>query len=270
MSTNRVLLIEDDPDTADMLLLYFQSRHFETFHAESGSEGIELARTRFPNVILLDLMLPDMDGYDVCSQLRQIALTKYIPMIFLTRKDDRSAKVRGLELGADDYITKPFDVEELVLRVEGSIRRATQANQHEARTGLPTGTLAIEELVRLREHGAHIIRFSLTGFDAYADVYSFMAASDVMYHAGRTIREALGTRMETSFVGILGNDFYVGIRTPNVQAIEEMIFHKWQELVKTFYTYSDAEQGGIRVQIDTPSERMIPLMSFITYDDILF
>src|SRR5688572_25118114 len=145
MAKHRLLLIEDDPDVAEMLLMYFQALEYDVLHADNGKEGIELARTKFPNLILLDVMLPDMDGYEICFRLRKMSLTKYIPTLFLTQKDERASKVKGLELGADDYITKPFDIDELRLRVEGAIRRATRENLHEARSGLPTGQLIEDE-----------------------------------------------------------------------------------------------------------------------------
>ncbi|HEX2621674.1 MAG TPA: response regulator transcription factor, partial [Phototrophicaceae bacterium] len=141
MNNSRLLLIEDDHDVAEMLIMYFTSHNYDVLHADGGLAGIEIARTKFPALILLDVMLPYMDGYDVCRQLRQTSMTKYIPILFLTQRDERAAKVKGLELGADDYITKPFDIDELRLRVQGSIRRATRENLHEARTGLPTGPL---------------------------------------------------------------------------------------------------------------------------------
>ena len=126
MKNNRLLLIEDDHDVAEMLIMYFSSHKYEVLHADTGVEGIEIARSKFPALILLDVMLPFMDGYDVCIRLRQTPMTKFIPILFLTQRDERAAKVKGLELGADDYITKPFDVDELRLRVQGSIRRATR------------------------------------------------------------------------------------------------------------------------------------------------
>src|SRR5215207_1160519 len=148
MPAYRLLLIEDDFDVAEMLLMYFQALQYEVLHADTGEAGIEIARTRFPNLILLDVLLPDMDGYDVCVNLRRRALTKYIPTLFLTQIDERSSKVKGLTLGADDYITKPFDIDELRLRVENAIKRARRENLNEPRTGLPTGELVEEELKR--------------------------------------------------------------------------------------------------------------------------
>jgi len=92
-------------------------------------------------------MLPDMDGYDVCRKLRGSLRTSHIPIIFLTQKDERSDKIHGLELGADDYITKPFDVEELKLKVKNAIDRAAYESLTNPTTGLPSGQL-IEELLR--------------------------------------------------------------------------------------------------------------------------
>src|SRR5439155_23212763 len=113
----RLLIIEDDVDVAEMLVVYFTGQGYEVFNAITGSEGIATARAKFPNLILLDIMLPDMDGFDVCKSLRTTMLTRNIPITFLTQRDSRADKVAGLELGADDYVTKPFDVEELRLRI---------------------------------------------------------------------------------------------------------------------------------------------------------
>src|SRR5690554_5286235 len=148
MAKKRLLIIEDDVDVQEMLAVYFESLGYEVLLATEGAEGIALARSKFPNLILLDVMLPDMDGFDTCKALRTSTLTKYIPITFLTQRDARADKVAGLELGADDYVTKPFDMEELRLRVQGSIRRATRDHLHEPRTGLPTGPMIRAELTR--------------------------------------------------------------------------------------------------------------------------
>ncbi|MCS6872143.1 MAG: response regulator [Anaerolineae bacterium] len=144
MLRKRLLLIEDDFDVAEMLQVYFTAQGYEVFTALNGKEGIAMARAKSPNLILLDVMLPDMDGFDVCRGLRTTPLTKYIPIIFLTQRDRRADKVAGLELGADDYITKPFDIEELRLRVQGSLRRASCEALTDERTGLPVGHAVAE------------------------------------------------------------------------------------------------------------------------------
>jgi capsular exopolysaccharide synthesis family protein len=136
---NRLLIIEDDVDTQQMLTTYFETQGYEVFYAHAGADGIALTRAKLPNLVLLDVMLPDMDGFDVCRELRSATVTRSIPITFLTARGSRADKLAGLELGADDYVTKPFDVEELRLRVQRSIVRASRDHLYEPRTGLPSG-----------------------------------------------------------------------------------------------------------------------------------
>jgi DNA-binding response OmpR family regulator len=264
MANHRLLLIEDDYDVAEMLLMYFASHHYEVFHADSGEAGVDMARSKFPNVILLDVMLPDMDGYDVCRKLRQMSLTKYIPTIFLTQRDERASKVKGLELGADDYIVKPFDIDELRLRVQGSIRRATRESLHEARTGLPTGPLVNEELARRQNETAPwtALYLSVESFKAYSEVYGFMAANEVIGYAARSIQEVVSRQgTPNDFVGIEEDRFIILTHSTTPVELTAAIQQKFKEGVKLFYTFKDIEQGGITLHPGTEQEQFVPLMS---------
>lgn len=263
MTKKRLLLIEDDYDVAEMLLIYFGSQEFEVIHEDTGGKGINSARLRFPHLILLDLMLPDMDGYEVCHRLRQTSFTKYIPIIFLTQRDERANKVRGLELGADDYITKPFDIDELRLRVQGSINRATRESLHEPRTGLPTGQLVDEEIVQRQNRTAPFTAFCLTleGFRTYSDVYGFMAANEVMGHAARVIQQVVSQRgTPNDFVGIVDDQFVVLTSADEITALEAELRHRVNEAVHAFYNFHDVEQGGTILHEGTPDELFVPLM----------
>lgn len=265
MANNRLLLIEDDYDVAEMLVMYFQSNNYEVYHADTGLAGIEMARTRFPNLILLDVMLPHMDGYDVCVKLRSTSLTKYIPILFLTQKDERASKVRGLELGADDYITKPFDIDELRLRVQGSINRATRENLHEARTGLPTGPMVDDEVNKRLSSSAPytMLNYAINGFDAYNDVYGFLAANEAIRHAANTIQRAvsqLGT--PDDFVGISGDEFIVLTHADGVDGLDDTIKSTFADEIKAFYTFVDVDQGGVLLNQDQPDEILVALMEF--------
>jgi len=260
MANHRLLLIEDDYDVAEMLLMYFATHGYDVMHADTGLAGIEMARTKFPSLILLDVMLPYMDGYDVCLRLRQTSLTKYIPILFLTQKDERASKVRGLELGADDYITKPFDIDELRLRVQGSIRRATRENLHEPRTGLPTGPMVEEELAH-RQVSQALLVFSLQDFNAYNEVYGFVAGNQVMTHAARTIQMVISEQgTANDFVGIHNDDFIVLTHNPNPLALANSIMKKFNNEVLAFYSFLDVEQRGLRVSDGMGGERLAPLM----------
>lgn len=262
----RLLIIEDDYDVAEMLVMYFGSQRYEVIHADGGGQGVELARTRFPDLILLDVMLPDMDGYEVCYRIRQNSFTKYIPVIFLTQRDERANKVRGLELGADDYITKPFDIDELRLRVQGAINRATRESLHETRTGLPTGALVEEELAQ-RQHSTQSytdLRFSLDGFHAYTDVYGFMAASEVMAHAAQVMREIvseLGT--PDDFVGITQDQFVIFSHTQQPVELKARLETRLNQSLSSFYSFTDVEKGGLQWKDSLQNEHFVPLMHLL-------
>ena len=126
-------------------------------------------------------MLPDIDGYEVCRRLRTSTRTSHIPIIFLTQKDERSDKLQGLELGADDYITKPFDIEELKLRVQNAIARAERESLTDPRSGLPAGRL-IEDQLRniIRRDDWVFMDLQINYFDAFREIYGFVAADDVI------------------------------------------------------------------------------------------
>jgi two-component system response regulator RegX3 len=121
---HRVLLVEDEPGLAESVRYALDAEGFDVLVADTGVSGLESARVNQPDIVLLDLMLPGMSGLDVC---RQIRLSSDAPIIMLTAKDAESDKVAGLELGADDYMTKPFSMRELVARIRAQLRRAAKS-----------------------------------------------------------------------------------------------------------------------------------------------
>ena len=120
---SKILIVEDDLDVADMLNAYFRVQGYDVFTANWGEDGVRAASASRPDMIILDIRLPDIDGYEVARRLRSDRKTNTIPIIFLTEKRDRADRLHGLELGADDYITKPFSPKELVARVRVLFRR---------------------------------------------------------------------------------------------------------------------------------------------------
>lgn len=126
-----ILIIEDEEDIRDILIHYIKKEGFNILEAEDGKKGIEIVKKEFVDLILLDLMLPSMSGYDVC---REISSIYKIPIIMLTARNDIVDKVLGLELGADDYITKPFDIREVIARIKVCLRRIESLNEMEYET----------------------------------------------------------------------------------------------------------------------------------------
>lgn len=123
MSTDVILIIDDEPDLVELLSYNLAKEGFRTIAEQDGPSGLGTARQKHPQLILLDLMLPGLDGLEVCRSLRRDPQTKLIPIIMLTAKSAETDRVVGLELGADDYVTKPFSTRELVARIRALLRR---------------------------------------------------------------------------------------------------------------------------------------------------
>ena len=121
MTKTKILIVDDDTNIAELISLYLQKEGYDTYEVYSGKQAVEAYGQYRPDLVLLDVMLPEMDGYDVCKEIRKTSKT---PIIMLTAKCDVFDKVLGLELGADDYIAKPFDPKELIARVKAVLRRS--------------------------------------------------------------------------------------------------------------------------------------------------
>lgn len=264
MSKKRLLIIEDDVDVSEMLTTYFESQGYDVLHANEGAEGIVLGRAKLPNLILLDVMLPDMDGFDVCRELRTTTLTKYIPITFLTQRDARADKIAGLELGADDYVTKPFDIEELRLRVQGSIKRATRDHLHEPRTGLPGGPMIAGVLKQLQATtGWHQLDICLNGFGSFREVYGFLTADESLSLVAVVLTEVI-TELGTpnDFIGTAQEAQFTAItHAPDAEVIIKALTERFNERVKSLYNFMDAERGYIVLSPGTATEHHEPLMS---------
>lgn len=142
MAKPRVLVVEDDADIRELIRYNLEQEGFKVREAATGEEGLVSARKKPPDVVLLDLMLPGIQGLEVCRRLRNLAETRTTPIIMVTAKGEEPDIVAGLEMGADDYMSKPFSTRELVARVRSVLRRSSSAD--EARTIIEVGPLEID------------------------------------------------------------------------------------------------------------------------------
>jgi DNA-binding response OmpR family regulator len=264
MSKARLLIVEDDNDIATMLQLYFASQGYEVDIASRGSEALEKTRQSLPHLIILDIMLPDFDGFEVCRTLRTHSRTSHVPIIFLTQKDERSDKLQGLELGADDYITKPFDIEELKLRVQRAILRAEQQSLTDPRSGLPSGRLIEEQLRRIiQSDGWALMDVRINAFSAFTDAYGFVAGDDVLRFTAMLLNEVvnqLGTPED--FIGHVGGSNFILITTQDrAEAIRKTLKERFAQEVRAHYNFLDREQGYLLVTDDSGRAVKVPLMT---------
>jgi len=263
MGKGRILVVEDDFDISNMLRIYFTSQGYEVVVAGRGGEALDRTRQQLPHVIVLDIMLPDIDGYGVCQQLRTNLRTSHIPIIFLTQKDERSDRIAGLELGADDYITKPFDIEELRLRVQNAMRRAERESLTNPTTGLPSGRLNEEQLrLLMRKPDWGLLYIGIDGLDDFNNAYGFLAGDDVLRFVALLLSEtvdAMGT--PDDYIGHVGGDkFMIITKADRGKPLADALKTKFANGILSHYSFIDRDRGYIIIKDTDGRDHQAPLM----------
>lgn len=270
-----ILVVEDDPNTSEMLTAYFTSLGYEVTHAAWGQDALTFAAQLTPDLIVLDIHLPDIDGYEVCSRLRSQRRTMNTPIIFLTERNERRDRLTGLELGAVDYLTKPFDVQEIRYRVRNILRRSgTNVTLHPL-TGLPTTTLVEDQLQRLRSNPELLlVGIRVLGMRAFSDAYGFVSHDDILRAVALILRNtATEIMLEEVFVGQLdAYDFVLII--PEAQRYLAMgrLYQRLHEAISFFYPYQDWESGHLEDGAPLPKidfdMRFVKAEQFVQNDDL--
>ncbi len=270
---SKILIVEDDLDVADMLNAYFRVQGYEVITVNWGEDGVRAATTTRPDLVILDIRLPDIDGYEVARRLRSDRKTKTVPIIFLTEKRDRADRLRGLELGADDYITKPFDIQELRLRVRNALRRASQDTLTNPVTGLPEGEIVNERLAEcLHKSNWALVLVALLNLDAFRENYGFVAADDVMRAVSLMIQNAMreaGTL--ENFLGHLSPTEFVLMVEPGTAGIlDELVHARLEQSLDGFYPIKDLSQNQtLPNRLVIQSAHLVSgERSFVTVDEI--
>lgn len=271
---SKILIVDDEPTIVDLLEENLNMEGYDTVRAYTGEEAIQVMEKEPPDLVLLDLMLPGMDGYEVCRQMQKDVRLSQIPVIMLTAKSATSDRVAGFEKGADDYIVKPFDIDELLVRVRAQLHHL----YHEARnelTGLP-GSQAVEDAIKHRAERAHepwtIIYIDIDYLDVYNEVYSFQQGDELIRLAGRVISDTVreyGNR--TDFAGHVGGDNFVVISTPDQkEVVATKAKERFDAAVPNYYSPVDREHGHV-MSIDrkgNPRQSPLSTLAFDFVDNV--
>ena len=247
-----ILIADDDEDVASAVEVNLQLEGYEVHLAHDGIEAVEQARTLQPDLILLDVVMPGLDGFEVCRELRADPRTMNSAVILLTAKSVASDKVHGLAAGADDYIVKPFEPAELVARVRSVLRRANQMRDLSPLTRLPGNFRIAGELERLvaQPNAAFAVVYAdLNEFKSFNDYYGFLRGDEVIKFTAKVLTEALAANpSEPSFAGHVGGDDFVLIVHPDVaEPISNAIIEGFDSGIAALYDSDDRERGTIRV-----------------------
>lgn len=226
----RALVVEDDPDIADLITRYLEKAGFVTEKIASGIEALEAAEARPPDVIVLDLMLPQVDGLEICRRLRGQERTAAVPIVMVTARGEESERIVGLEIGADDYLPKPFSPNELVARVRALLRRTNRAAADHSR--ISYGAIVVDT-------ERHTV--SSGGLDVTLTAKEFLLLTYLLQHRGRVLsRDVLLT-------DVWGYRYTGGTRTVDVHV--RRLREKLPALASALVT---VKQFGYKLQDPAP------------------
>jgi PleD family two-component response regulator len=244
---SKILIVEDDLDVAEMLNAYFRVQGYEVFTVNWGEDGVRAAQTVMPDLMILDIRLPDIDGFEVARRVRSDRRTHEIPIIFLTEKREREDRLQGFEVGADDYITKPFDVQELRLRVRNALKRVSQGSLTNPVSGLPEGPLVDERLSEvIHKSGWGLLHISVSHLDAFREAYGFVASDDVLRAISLMVHNTMKeTGSPDDFLGhISPTDFVVVVSPATISPFQERIKSRLEQSLDYFYPIKDRENAS--------------------------
>ncbi len=239
-----ILIVEDDLDIADMLNAYFRVQGYNVLTVNWGEDGVVAAQSNRPDLVILDIRLPDIDGFEVAAKLRKDRRTDQIPIIFLTEKRERADRLKGLELHAEDYITKPFDVQELRLRVRNALQRSQRSTLTHPVTGLPEGDLVDERLKQLLiGDTVNLVAVSLHNLQSFREMYGFVAADDLLRAIAMMVQDILKEFGEPGdFLGHLtATDFVIISRSNHISEMADLLRKRLEQSFEYFYKHQDRE-----------------------------
>jgi diguanylate cyclase (GGDEF)-like protein len=245
----RVLYIEDSPTLAQLLEISLEQAGYRIQRASSGEEGLELARADPPDLLLCDVMLPGIDGFEVVRVLRRELATANMSIIMLTAMAN---VMEGLDAGADDYVLKPYDHRELLARVRSVLRRARAMRALSPLTGLPGNTRIQEQLDAMIHSGRRfaLLYADLDNFKAYNDHYGFARGDDVLRLSARLLHAAVqASAGADAFVGHVGGDDFVAITAEEAaKAVVEDLIERFDREIPSLYDPEHAERGWIEIE----------------------
>jgi len=247
-----ILVVDDDPDIARFVEVNLRSAGYDVAVAADGEEALQRASEMRPDLVLLDVMMPRIDGFEVAQRLRRNPQTANTSIIMLTAKALSTDKVLGLTAGADDYIIKPFDPIELLARVKGTLRRAKEMRNLSPLTGLPGNIRIQEEIERMVREGRPfaVLYCDLDNFKAYNDQKGFVRGDRMIQATARIIQDAVVEFAGADgFVGHVGGDDFVAMIPPEVaEDVAKRVVESFDAQVTEFYDPDDLERGFVEVE----------------------
>jgi DNA-binding response OmpR family regulator len=264
VSKGRVLIAEDEDNIREILRMQLELEGYEVMQTCDGLEAVETAEREHPDVILLDVMMPRMDGYEACRLLRQSLATRHVPVIMLTAKKEHADKMAGLSGGANDYVVKPWELPELLQRIHNVLQWSRLQRAASPLTGLP-GNLSINEEIGLRLASGvpfGLLQIDIDSFKSYNDHYGYARGDQAIQTLSRILVETARRHGTDAFVGhIGGDDFVVLAAAGQAEQVGQEIIARFDQAVPWLYDLDDRERGYVEVMNRRHVVERFPLMS---------
>jgi len=260
-----ILVVEDEVTLRTALKMQLTGSGYRVRTAADGEEALLKIEEELPSLVLLDVVMPKMDGYEVCRRIKDDIHTASVPVIMLTARSDHEDKLKGLRGGANDYVTKPYDWTELQERVRNMLQWSLMQREANPLTGLP-GNIAIEKEVRGRlasEVSFAFMYLDIDNFKAFNDYYSFRKGDEAIRLTASIISVTASLEGDGSgFVGHVGGDDFVLIASPeSAPAIADAIVAEFDEKIPKLYRDEDRQRGYIETKDRQGEVRRYPLMT---------
>jgi diguanylate cyclase (GGDEF)-like protein len=251
-SPDLILIADDDEDIVRFVEVNLRLEGFEVATAFDGEQALQASFDMMPDLVLLDVMMPKVDGFEVCQRLRSDGRTKNISVIMLTAKSLSADKVVGLTAGADDYMIKPFDPIELVARVKSALRRAKEMRAINPLTQLPGNVQIQDEVTDHVEQGQPfaLMYIDIDDFKAFNDHYGFLRGDEAIKLLARCASESVKLHGgPDAFLGHIGGDDFVAVIEPDLaEKTAQVIIDRWDQEVRSLYDDADTSNGYIEVE----------------------
>ena len=265
MANQRILIADDEADIRLVLRMRLEQDGYAVLEARDGAEAVRLAQSEMPDLIVLDVMMPEMDGVEVCNRLRASFTTSGIPVIMLTAKAGNDDRMSGLRKGANDYITKPFDLGELAQRVRNTLDWSRQQRSASPLTGLP-GNHSINDEIRRRLAASEefaLLQIDIDHFKAFNDYYGYGRGDEAIQTLARLLSDTVARAAgEHGFVGHIGGDDFVVLCSPDsAETIGEEIIEAFNSAALDLYDEEDRSRGHVDVLTRRHVVERFPLMS---------
>jgi DNA-binding response OmpR family regulator len=262
---SRILVVDDEMSIADFIGGQLTNRGYDVVKAFDGEEAVNLAKKELPDLVLLDVRIPKMDGFEVCRKLREDRMTYLIPVIMVTGKGEQEDKITGIKAGADDYVTKPFDLPELLARIEGVLWRTRVGKGSNPLTGLP-GAPSIEHEIGKRINSGTkyaVCYVDLDNFKAYNDKYGYEQGDKVIIFTSKVLITAINKEGNPEdFLGHIGGDDFIIVTTPErVDGLCSLIIDTFDRNIPAFYANEDIEKGFIETFDRRGNPHRFPFMT---------